>query len=91
MERECNIDAKGKLFRFTIGIFSVFSGIVIISLFNLNIFISEEILMMGLFFNYRRIICYLGGQRGLVHSQSDWYQNAILIYTFILTHYQIEF
>ena len=49
MERECNIDAKGKLFRLTVGIFSVFSGIVIISLFNLNIFISEGILIMGLF------------------------------------------
>ena len=49
MERECNIDAKGKLFRFTIGIFSTLSGIIIISLFNFNIFISEEILIMGVF------------------------------------------
>jgi len=49
MERECNIDAKGKLFRFTIGIFSILSGIIIISLFNFNIFISEEILIMGVF------------------------------------------
>jgi len=65
MERKCNIDAKGKLFRLTIGIFSVFSGIVIISLFNLNIFISEEILMMGLF-------SIIGGLFAIWEAREGW-------------------
>ena len=65
MERECNIDAKGKLFRLTIGIFSVFSGIVIISLFNLNIFISEEILIMGLF-------SIIGGLFAIWEAREGW-------------------
>ena len=65
MERKCNIDAKGKLFRFTIGMFSVISGIVIISLFNLNIFISEEILLMGIF-------SIIGGLFAIWEAREGW-------------------
>ncbi|RJU80569.1 MAG: hypothetical protein DWB93_05705 [Candidatus Poseidoniales archaeon] len=65
MERKCNIDAKGKLFRFTIGMFSVISGIVIISLFNLNIFLSEEILLMGIF-------SIIGGLFAIWEAREGW-------------------
>jgi len=65
MERECNIDAKGKLFRFTIGIFSILSGIIIISLFNFNIFISEEILIMGVF-------SIVGGLFSIWEAREGW-------------------
>ena len=65
MERKCNIDAKGKLFRFTVGMFSVISGIVIISLFNLNIFISEEILLMGIF-------SIIGGLFAIWEAREGW-------------------
>lgn len=65
MERKCNIDAKGKLFRFTIGMFSVISGIVIISWFNLNIFLSEEILLMGIF-------SIIGGLFAIWEAREGW-------------------
>ena len=65
MERKCNIDAKGKLFRFTIGMFSVISGIVIVSLFNLNIFLSEEILLMGIF-------SIIGGLFAIWEAREGW-------------------
>ncbi len=65
MKRKCNIDAKGKLFRFTVGMFSVISGIVIISLFNLNIFISEEILLMGIF-------SIIGGLFAIWEAREGW-------------------
>ena len=65
MQRECNIDAKGKLFRFTIGIFSVFSGIIIISLFNLNILITEETLIMGIF-------SVIGGLFAIWEAREGW-------------------
>ena len=65
MERECNIDAKGKLFRFTIGIFSILSGIIVISLFNFNIFISEEILIMGVF-------SIVGGLFSIWEAREGW-------------------
>ena len=65
MERKCNIDAKGKLFRFTMGMFSVISGIVVISLFNLNIFISEEILLMGIF-------SIIGGLFAIWEAREGW-------------------
>ena len=59
------MDAKGELFRFTIGMFSVISGIVIISLFNLNIFISEEILLMGIF-------SIIGGLFAIWEAREGW-------------------
>jgi len=65
MERECNIDSKGKLFRFTIGIFSILSGIVIISLSNFNIFISEEILVIGIF-------SIIGGLFAIWEARKGW-------------------
>jgi hypothetical protein len=65
MDRKCNIDAKGKLFRFTMGIFSILSGIVIISLFNFNMLISEEILVMGFF-------SIIGGLFAIWEAREGW-------------------
>ena len=63
--KECNIDAKGKLFRFIIGIFSILAGIVMISLFNFNMFISKELFVIGIF-------SIVGGLFAIWEAREGW-------------------
>jgi len=65
MERQCNIDSKGKLFRLTIGILSIFAGIVIISLFNFDILMSREIFVIGVF-------SIIGGLFAIWEAREGW-------------------
>jgi len=65
MKRTCNIGAKGKLLRFTLGLGSVFTGILLISLYNFNIIISEYTLTMG-------IMAITGGSFAIWEAKEGW-------------------
>ncbi|MBU04105.1 MAG: hypothetical protein CMA58_03895 [Euryarchaeota archaeon] len=65
MERNCNIDSKGKLFRLIIGLLSVSGGIVLVSLFNYDVLISYTALTIGL-------MSIMGGLFAIWEAREGW-------------------
>ncbi|MFL2963749.1 MAG: hypothetical protein ACJZ46_05890 [Candidatus Thalassarchaeaceae archaeon] len=65
MERNCNIDSRGKLFRLIIGLLSVSGGIVLVSLFNYDVLISYTALTIGL-------MSIMGGLFAIWEAREGW-------------------
>jgi hypothetical protein len=65
VERNCNIDSRGKLFRLIIGLLSVSGGIVLVSLFNYDVLISYTALTIGL-------MSILGGLFAIWEAREGW-------------------
>ena len=65
MERNCNIDSRGKLFRLIIGLLSVSGGIVLVSLFNYDVLISYTALTIGL-------MSIMGGLCAIWEAREGW-------------------
>jgi|TARA_B100001094_G_scaffold332255_1_gene403545 hypothetical protein len=65
VERNCNIDSKGKLFRLIIGLLSVSGGIVLVSLFNYDVLISYTALTIGL-------MSIMGGLFAIWEAREGW-------------------
>jgi hypothetical protein len=65
VERNCNIDSRGKLFRLIIGLLSVSGGIVLVSLFNYDVLISYTALTIGL-------MSIMGGLFAIWEAREGW-------------------
>lgn len=65
MKRTCNIGAKGKFFRLSIGLMSIITGISLLTLLNFNLIISNEMYVIGIF-------SILGGIFSVWEAKEGW-------------------
>tara|TARA_B100001142_G_scaffold223907_1_gene222045 strand:+ start:64 stop:297 length:234 start_codon:yes stop_codon:yes gene_type:complete len=65
MQRTCNIGAKGKFLRLSLGLMSMFAGISLLTLSNLDFIVSDKIFILG-------IISILGGLFSIWEAREGW-------------------
>jgi len=65
MQRTCNIGAKGKFLRLSLGLMSMFAGISLLTLANLDFIVSDKIFILG-------IISILGGLFSIWEAREGW-------------------
>ena len=65
MQRTCNIGAKGKFLRLSLGLMSMFAGISLLTLSNLDFILSDKIFILG-------IISILGGLFSIWEAREGW-------------------
>ena len=65
MQRTCNIGAKGKFLRLSLGLMSMFAGILLLTLSNLDFIVSDKIFILG-------IISILGGLFSIWEAREGW-------------------
>ena len=65
MQRTCNIGAKGKFLRLSLGLMSMFTGISLLTLANLDFIVSDKIFILG-------IISILGGLFSIWEAREGW-------------------
>ena len=65
MQRTCNIGAKGKFIRLSLGLMSMFAGISLLTLANLDFIVSDKIFILG-------IISILGGLFSIWEAREGW-------------------
>ncbi len=65
MQRTCNIGAKGKFLRLSLGLMSMLAGISLLTLSNLDFIVSDKIFILG-------IISILGGLFSIWEAREGW-------------------
>lgn len=65
MQRTCNIGTKGKFLRLSLGLMSMFAGISLLTLSNLEFIVSDKIFILG-------IISILGGLFSIWEAREGW-------------------
>lgn len=65
MQRTCNIGAKGKFLRLSLGLMSMFAGISTLTLLNLDFIVSDKMFILG-------IISIFGGIFSIWEAREGW-------------------
>ncbi len=65
MQRTCNIGAKGKFLRLSLGFMSMFAGISLLTLAHLDFIVWDKIFILG-------IISILGGLFSIWEAREGW-------------------